>query len=155
MESFFEITVERTGDTVLITPVGEIDIAAKADLDAVLASLPDGCAVVVDMSAVSFMELTGLRFLLDLHRLAARHGSVLVTAGWRGQPVRLLTRVAEVRGSAAPLVASAGEVRRRLGARAVLARFLAAPAPLSPPAPPEPASLPSAGRPDVAGRSGA
>ncbi|MFD2120777.1 STAS domain-containing protein [Streptomyces cirratus] len=71
-------------------PAGEIDLAVEAELAAVLDSLPDQGAVILDMSAVTFMDLTGLRFLLDLRRLTARHGSTLVATGWHRQPLRLL-----------------------------------------------------------------
>ncbi|MBT2407599.1 MULTISPECIES: STAS domain-containing protein [unclassified Streptomyces] len=66
MESFFEITVDRAGDTLTITFAGEIDFSAERALDAVLGSLPAGAAVVVDISGVTFMDLAGLRFLLAL-----------------------------------------------------------------------------------------
>ncbi|MEV6686565.1 STAS domain-containing protein [Streptomyces sp. NPDC051130] len=133
MENFFEITVERNGDTVLITPAGEIDLAAEAELEAVLDSVPDRGAVVLDMSAVTFMDLTGLYFLLDLRRVADRRGSTLTATGWRRQPLRLLACTVGAGGSAygsaeatAP-VARAAEVRGQLDARAALARYLGAP----------------------------
>ncbi|GHB51174.1 hypothetical protein GCM10010347_21150 [Streptomyces cirratus] len=145
MEAIFEITVERTGDTVLVTPAGEIDLAVEAELAAVLDSLPDQGAVILDMSAVTFMDLTGLRFLLDLRRLTARHGSTLVATGWHRQPLRLLAAcgvgacepAAPSDGAAVPAVAPGTEVRGPLDARVAVARYLGAPRPPEPFAGPE------------------
>ncbi|MGW7103429.1 STAS domain-containing protein [Streptomyces sp. NPDC054838] len=127
MDSFFEISVERTGpDAVRISPVGEIDHTAQADLEAVLATLPGGAAVVLDMSRVSFMDLTGLQFLLDLRRLARASGAPILIAGWQRQPRRLLDLAAGLGGepSGSGRHRAVAELRDSTRDRAELERFL-------------------------------
>ncbi|MDJ0385610.1 STAS domain-containing protein [Streptomyces sp. G-G2] len=90
MDSFFEITVVPAGGDVLVTPAGEIDMDVEAELDFVRTLLPPRAAVVLDMSGVPFMDVTGLHFFLDLHRHAEHNGTSLRSLGWQRQPVRLL-----------------------------------------------------------------
>ncbi|MEU6890330.1 STAS domain-containing protein [Streptomyces sp. NPDC046557] len=123
----FEITVERTAQgSVRIRPAGEIDQTSRVDLEAVLASLPAGAPVVLDMSGVPFMDLVGLRFLLGLRRLTRASGASVRIEGWQDQPRRLLDVAARLGALRTGSQRSPGvsEVREDTRDRAELERFL-------------------------------
>jgi anti-sigma B factor antagonist len=65
----FRCEVEREGKTASVRTVGELDIAAVPALSAELAALREaGCRMVIfDLSELSFMDSTGLRFFLDCY----------------------------------------------------------------------------------------
>jgi anti-sigma B factor antagonist len=72
-------TIECEQGTFLVCLYGEIDIATRQDLrevvEAYAASLP--CDVVIDLAAVSFLDTTGLVFLVTLDRVVREHGHTL------------------------------------------------------------------------------
>ncbi|MEV7728866.1 STAS domain-containing protein [Streptomyces sp. NPDC087917] len=124
MEPFFEATVRSVGDSVVVTLGGEIDLLVEADLSLLLRNLPAGAAV-VDMSQVSFMDLTGLHFIITLRERARRSGTGLLVIGLQSQPQRLLDLAGEVGALAAPASTSAAEgLRARLEVRARLGRLV-------------------------------
>ncbi|NYI04481.1 STAS domain-containing protein [Allostreptomyces psammosilenae] len=85
------VTVRQQDGATVLTPVGEIDYDARPALAAARARLPDPVGVVLlDMTEVSFMDSTGLHFLIDLRRRVAAGGGRLTLAGIQDQPIRLL-----------------------------------------------------------------
>ena len=71
------ITSHRRDDEVTLFLAGEIDIAGAPDLDAVLAEAahwPDVSGVVVDLSALTFTDSTGIGALIRGRRLADANG---------------------------------------------------------------------------------
>ncbi len=61
----FSIEVKRDGTAVTATVTGEIDAATAGDLETTLVSaLPGATSIGVDMSAVDFMDSSGLRAMV-------------------------------------------------------------------------------------------
>ena len=76
-----------------VTLDGELDLAGAEELAGLL-SLAIGMAparrVVVDMSAVEFIDSTIMRVLLEAHRQAEAASGSLVLRGVRGHPRRMI-----------------------------------------------------------------
>ena len=79
-----------------IYPVGELDLACKDQLDAAIAMVVSGPAadVVVDLSATTFLDSTGLGFLVRLSRRIAAGGHALTVSS----PTRPALRALELAG---------------------------------------------------------
>ena len=91
-------SVSRTGDRAVVRLVGELDVAAEPRLRARLRDLLEPGRpvpvrdVVIDASQLVFLDLAGLRVLLDARRqLTARGGSLVLQA-----PSRRVLRLLEV-----------------------------------------------------------
>jgi stage II sporulation protein AA (anti-sigma F factor antagonist) len=75
----FDIEAQLELDRVVLRIAGEVDLAVVPDLDRAVRDL-HGTGfrhVVVDLSAVSFMDSAGLEWLLDATREAQRSGRAL------------------------------------------------------------------------------
>ncbi|MET9568696.1 STAS domain-containing protein [Streptomyces virginiae] len=91
MRSDFEIHIRRYGATVVVTPVGELDADCGQALNAVHEALhQDVAAVAFDMRCLSFLDVVGLRTLLDLARDTRSRGVALFAYNWQHQPRQLL-----------------------------------------------------------------
>jgi anti-anti-sigma factor len=65
----FSVTRRRAGDTVVVVPIGEIDLATVDALAAELAAARDEAAsVVLDLRALSFIDSAGVRLVLEASR---------------------------------------------------------------------------------------
>ncbi|MFF8268220.1 STAS domain-containing protein [Streptomyces sp. NPDC016562] len=85
------VTLRRYGPTVHVLLAGEADHQAVHTLGEVRARLPRDVAVVAcDLQNVSFMDVSGLRGLIDLHRYGRRHGATVLIYNWQRQPLQLL-----------------------------------------------------------------
>lgn len=75
---------------------GEIDAHTAPRIVEYFAAFPDGFdrGVVIDLEAVTFMDSSGLRILVDLNRRAAEAGVEMVLRS----PSRAVTRVIEISG---------------------------------------------------------
>ncbi|MBG0562470.1 STAS domain-containing protein [Actinoplanes aureus] len=76
----FDCTIERTGDSLVVFPEGDLDINNAAVLRQVLQQVLDrrDCAhVEVDMSAVTFLDSSGLGMLVAARRAAEAQGATL------------------------------------------------------------------------------
>jgi anti-sigma B factor antagonist len=75
---------------------GEIDAHTAPQLAEHLASFPTGFAdgLVIDMAAVTFMDSSGLRILIDLNGRAAGAGVEMILRS----PSRAVARVIEISG---------------------------------------------------------
>jgi anti-anti-sigma factor len=67
-ESLSQLEVSIDGSSVVVT--GDLDAHTCPKLDAALDPLPGSGDVEVDMSAVSFMDSSGLRALIGAHQTA-------------------------------------------------------------------------------------
>ncbi|WP_306325783.1 STAS domain-containing protein [Streptomyces venezuelae] len=75
----------------VITLSGEMDLTSRASLEAATrVTPPAGAPLCLDMSGVTFMDSSGLNFLLTLRRRLTAHGSRLVLTGIRDAPMRVL-----------------------------------------------------------------
>ncbi|MBT2446219.1 STAS domain-containing protein [Streptomyces sp. ISL-43] len=118
----FESTVEAIGGAAVVTLEGDVDSAVQSDLNLLVDSLPARAAVVLDMRGVSFMDLTGLHFVLTLRERSRKTRTALLVTGLRPQPQRLLYLAGEV-GALNPH-RLADEFRAAHQTRAHLARLL-------------------------------
>jgi anti-anti-sigma factor len=83
------------GQVGVLTLAGEIDIAAREQLDAQVGLLLDVtrtriAAIVVDLSRLGFTDATGVNFLVRLSAGSGRHGLPVVLAASPPMLVRLL-----------------------------------------------------------------
>ena len=94
-----QLTMERTSDGQfeLLEVTGEIDIASASRLISGLNDAVGDCdkPVVVDLSAVDFMESTGLALLLNAHRRLARRDQGFAVVGGDG-PVRRVFEITDM-----------------------------------------------------------
>jgi anti-sigma B factor antagonist len=68
VSSSWNLSIEDDGQTLVVTPRGEIDIATVADVQAALRRCSDGhLAIVCDLSHVEFIDSSGIRMLLETH----------------------------------------------------------------------------------------
>lgn len=65
VEQALEVHLEQSGDVPVVRVVGEIDLATAPQLQSCLARIPaDTRAVIVDLTAVTFLDSTGLSVLV-------------------------------------------------------------------------------------------
>jgi anti-sigma B factor antagonist len=92
----FSVERSQEGAAEIWAVTGEIDMATKPRLQAVLDAIPGADApIVVDLSAVTFMDSTGLAVLLRIDRAAREAGRRLAIACPEG-PARLVLAVSGV-----------------------------------------------------------
>jgi anti-sigma B factor antagonist len=78
----FSVTVARRGDTVTLAVAGELDLATTPQVAAHLDALEPGVgAVVLDLSAVTFLDSSGVALLLAIARRAEQEGWRLSITG--------------------------------------------------------------------------
>jgi len=96
----FDCTVERQGDTVVVTPEGDVDLETATYLREVLrrvvADKHDG-RIDVNMSAVTFLDSSGIGMLVAARRAAEVKGIVLKLRE-PGPMVRMVLEVANLDG---------------------------------------------------------
>jgi anti-anti-sigma factor len=71
------VTVNQQGAAAVVTVQGDIDLDTSGDLAAALAGLDAPGGVDVDLSAVTYMDSTGLRVLLSARDAAVETGATL------------------------------------------------------------------------------
>jgi anti-sigma B factor antagonist len=69
-----EVQVAHVGDTDVVSPAGEIDIATAPDVRRALLATVGGRRLVLDLRGVEFMDTSGLKLLVDEHRRARERG---------------------------------------------------------------------------------
>jgi anti-anti-sigma factor len=89
------VAVETRGDLAVVVVAGEVDLESCAQLGTVLAGLRASHAVDVDLSAVTYLDSTGLRTLLD-----ARDGAMAVGGRLRVSATsNIVARLLEITGT--------------------------------------------------------
>ncbi|GGQ73135.1 STAS domain-containing protein [Couchioplanes azureus] len=97
----FDCTIERDGDTIVVVPEGDVDADNAAVLRQVLHQVVDrgDCTRLdVDMSAVTFLDSTGLGMLVAAQKAASAR-AITLTLRHPGPMVRMvleLTNLHEV-----------------------------------------------------------
>ncbi|MFE2586011.1 STAS domain-containing protein [Streptomyces sp. NPDC059378] len=87
----FRTVMRRYGPTVHLTLAGELDVDTRSALDEAQASLCDGVVVVVcNMRSLSFIDVTGLRALLEFARRLDGRAIAFFAYNWQPQPRRLM-----------------------------------------------------------------
>ncbi|WP_053225938.1 STAS domain-containing protein [Solirubrobacter soli] len=76
----FSVNAVYTADEVRIVPCGELDIAARPQLEALLGELafPSLSRVVVDLRTLEFIDSTGVSLVLELAKAAREHNTDLL-----------------------------------------------------------------------------
>ncbi|WP_185893872.1 STAS domain-containing protein [Streptomyces sp. WAC05950] len=91
-----QIKVRRYGPTVHLTPAGELCMDTQSALDEVQAALDGVDVVACDMRDLTFLDVVGLRGLLDLVRRLDARGIAFFAYNWQAQARSVLDRVDEV-----------------------------------------------------------
>jgi len=78
MPRAFTVRVEHLERTVVVTPVGELDLATEPVLRSVMAGLAAYDALVLDLSELDFVDSTGLGLAVREHLRASLEGFRLV-----------------------------------------------------------------------------
>ena len=86
----FEVTVQRNDEVATITGTVELDLATVPLLSAAVAEHDDAGLLVLDLTAVTFIDSTGVRVLIEADRSCARSGSCLVVLAGDGAVRRVL-----------------------------------------------------------------
>jgi anti-anti-sigma factor len=74
-EPDFEVETVREGGRLTVAPAGELDLATVPDVESALRDGdPPPEQVVLDLSAVTFMDTSGLRLVLEEDKRAAARG---------------------------------------------------------------------------------
>ena len=98
-EGEFRVSVTTDADTHVVSLSGELDIATADQLTEAMAGVQPaaGSRLIIDLSAVSFMDSTGLRVLIAANRDAAAgdYSLVVVTGESPAKRVLELTRMDE------------------------------------------------------------
>ena len=70
----FDVDVQRSDDVAIVQPRGELDVATAETLRAALDRLNGARRLVLDLRGLSFIDSSGLRLLVEIHRHARREG---------------------------------------------------------------------------------
>lgn len=93
----FEVTVQRDDEFATIMVSGELDLATVPQLSAAIAEQHDAGLLVLDLTAVTFMDSTGVRVVIQADRSCTRAGSRLVVLAGDG-PVRRVLGLCKLDG---------------------------------------------------------
>ena len=100
----FHIRVDQTGpDRHVVSVRGELDLTFAGQLCRVVPGpAPTAAWIVVDLAGTTMLDSSAVKELVDAHRLAARHGHILIVRNARGivGEVLRITGVAGVLGLA-------------------------------------------------------
>jgi anti-sigma B factor antagonist len=88
----FQLVVSEHSAGTVVVPVGELDLGTAPDLEAVLAT--QAGPVVVDLRKLTFIDLTGLRLLLEADARSRQDGMNLRFI--RGRKVQRLFEVSRL-----------------------------------------------------------
>jgi len=95
----FSVDAQRDGSTLFVSLAGEFDCAVSERVEGTLERASDGLIehVVFDLSALTFIDITGLKVILKTHEGAPGRGFDVTVIRPRGLANRIftLTRAAE------------------------------------------------------------
>ena len=86
----FEVTVQRNDELATIMVSGELDLATVPLLSAAATEHDDAGLLVLDLTAVTFIDSTGVRVLIEADHSCAGSGSRLVVLTGDGAVRRVL-----------------------------------------------------------------
>jgi anti-sigma B factor antagonist len=111
----FEVTVQRDDAALAtVTVGGELDLATVPELSAAVAQHCDARLVVLDLTAVTFMDSTGVLTLIQADRRCADSQSRLVVLAGNG-PVRRVLDLCELDGQLTLVSDHPSRTARRIG----------------------------------------
>ena len=96
MAEELDLSTTIEGSCAVVTVIGEIDLGTASELsDAAVGAMREvGPNLVLDLSGVTFMDSTGLKVLLAVHKRAELSGGRLVLAG----ATRSVDRIVKITG---------------------------------------------------------
>ena len=96
MTDELDLSITSQGPCAVVSILGEIDLGTAHRLNEAALEAMQACgpSVVLDLSGVTFMDSTGLKVLLAVHKRAELAGGRLVLAG----ATRSVTRVVSITG---------------------------------------------------------
>ena len=86
----FRVEVERRDEALVVRPVGELDLATVEELSRVIEDAGETSLLVLDLTALEFLDTSGLRFLLKKQADCTEAGTELRLVGGSGEVQRLL-----------------------------------------------------------------
>jgi anti-sigma B factor antagonist len=86
----FDLTVERCDTVTTVAVSGELDLATAPELSAAVAQHHDAKLLVLDLTAVTFIDSSGVRGLIEADRSCAGSGSRLAVLAGEGPVRRML-----------------------------------------------------------------
>lgn len=97
MHTHLTVSVRREGESAVVELGGELDLASSAQLEQALqVAWPDAPALVVfDLRHLHFIDVSGLRVLIQAQQHAEKRGGQLVLAHVR-QPIRRVLALARM-----------------------------------------------------------
>jgi anti-sigma B factor antagonist len=93
----FAVAVQRDEAVATVVVSGELDLATVPQLSATVAEHRDARLLVLDLNAVTFIDSTGVRVLIEADRACAGAGSRLMVLAGDG-PVRRVLDLCELDG---------------------------------------------------------
>jgi anti-sigma B factor antagonist len=93
----FGVAAQRDDEVATVVVSGELDLATVPRLSAIVAEHGDARLLVLDLNAVTFIDSTGVRLLIEADRACAGAGSRLVVLAGVG-PVRRVLDLCELDG---------------------------------------------------------
>jgi anti-anti-sigma factor len=111
MTPLSELALDRTDDDVVVARVsGEIDLSNAQDLrSALVDAVPNSAlGLVVDLTATTYLDSSGVHLLFDLAERLRRRQQQLGLAVPEGASIRRVLRIVDM-GGAVPLVATVDE----------------------------------------------
>lgn len=92
MRTHFDCAVERTGSTLTLHLSGEFDLMGVGRVEAALDPLPAGVVrVVLDLSALAFLDASGLGTVMRTHNRGRADGFEVIVVRPRGVANRVFT----------------------------------------------------------------
>lgn len=87
-----EVESGREGDTHVVRPRGELDLATALPLETELRRVEatDAAAIVLDLTGIEFMDCSGIRILVEADRRSRRDGDRLRLVPGVGQVDRVI-----------------------------------------------------------------
>ena len=86
----FEVTAQRDDGVATVVVTGELDLATAPSMSAAVAAHGDARLLVLDLNAVTFIDSTGVRVLIEADQACAGSGSRLVVLAGDGPARRVL-----------------------------------------------------------------
>ncbi len=92
-----DIQTEEISDGIILRPAGEIDLSCAAMLRSRLSKVQEGKPgrLIIDLSAVPYMDSSGVATLVEAMQIARRNGSTLVLCALQSK-VRSIFEIARL-----------------------------------------------------------
>jgi anti-sigma B factor antagonist len=88
----FKVTTAATGGVLIISVEGELDLATVEQLaEPTRLAVSDGHPLVLDLSECSFIDSSGLRFVISTHKALAEDGTAMAVVVSDGQVQKILS----------------------------------------------------------------